>query len=457
MADRPDTGVDSKALRAVLGMVIVTVLGLAVSFALHNPTRRKYPERQQVRMWHMWTGKWAGVVQEIVDRFNESQTTYEVVALSVPSQAGNSKFLLAVAGGDPPDCMAQWNNVIPRWAESKLLVPLNSMMTEEEWARFQKTTYPIAKRIGIYKGNLYGVTTGLNVWACYYRKDFLEQAGLDPADFPKTLEGLIEWGQKLNRFNEKGELNRLGFMPQSFRMYAPGFGGGLWDWKNPSDIMLDTPQNLRALKYLVQCRQKLGFKNVERLESGFRQGFADDWSFMHGYYAIVVGGQWRVKQLADHAGSVRYGTIAVPPPARGGLKNYGFSNGNFMIIPTNAKCPKGAWEFIKFWSGLTNPERAAEFYTMGGWLPLNDSIANAKIYRKWVKDHPQFQTFLDLMPSENIHPMPPVPYQDYLADRVQQADDTAMRGTLTPSEAMDRLVGEIKTERKRRRETRRGD
>jgi len=463
MADKPDTGVDSKALRAVGAMLIVIVLGLTVSLVLHNPSRRKHPERQQVRMWHMWQGEWAKVVQRIVDRYNASQSTYEVVALSVPSQAGNSKFLLAVAGGDPPDCMAQWNNVIPRWAESKLLVPLNSMMTDEEWARFQKTSYPIAKRIGIYKGNLYGVTTGLNIFACYYRTDFLAEAGLDPADFPKTLEGLVEWGRKLHKFGDKGELTRIGFMPQYLRTYAPGFGGGFWDWRNPSDIMLDTPENLRAMAYLVKCRQELddekesGCEKVLRLESGFQQGFADDWAFMHDLYAILVDGQWRVTQLAKHAPEVRYGTIAVPPPAGSKHKNYGFSNGNFMIIPAGAKCPKGAWDFIKFWSGLSDPERAAEFYTWGGWLPLNDSIANAKIYRKYVKDHPQFQTFIDILPSEHIHPMAPVPYQDYLADRIQQADDSAMRGTLTPAGALQRLAREIATERKRRRETGRGE
>ena len=206
MADSPEAGVDSRALRAVGGMVIITVVGLALSFALHNPSRREYPERRQVRFWHMWRGEWADVVQKIVDRFNESQDTYEVIALSVPGHAANSKFLLAVAGGDPPDCMAQWNNVIPKWADSELLVPLNSLMTEAEWTRFKETTYPIAKRIGIYKGNLYGVTTGLNVWACYYREDFLEEAGLDPAEFPETLEGLMEWGRKLHQFDAKGNI-----------------------------------------------------------------------------------------------------------------------------------------------------------------------------------------------------------------------------------------------------------
>ncbi len=456
MADSPEAGVDSRALRAVGGMVIITVVGLALSFALHNPSRREYPERRQVRFWHMWRGEWADVVQKIVDRFNESQDTYEVIALSVPGHAANSKFLLAVAGGDPPDCMAQWNNVIPKWADSELLVPLNSLMTEAEWTRFKETTYPIAKRIGIYKGNLYGVTTGLNVWACYYREDFLEEAGLDPAEFPETLEGLMEWGRKLHRFDAKGNIKRIGFVPQWFRTYAPGFGGGLWDWENPSDIMLETPENLRALSWLVKSRAELGFENIQRLESGFRQGFASDWPFIRGYYAILVDGQWRVEQLAKYAPKVRYGTIPIPPPAEGGRKHFGWSNGNFMIIPAGADCPKGAWEFIKFWSGLEQPERAAEFYTWGGWLPLNDSIADAKFYREYVEAHPQFQTFIDMLPSKNIHPMPPVPYQDYLADRVQQMDDSAIRGTLTPADALKRLVREIKTERARRRETHRG-
>jgi len=465
MADDRDTGTDSRAMRTVLGMVVVIVLGLIVSSQLEDPGKleKKYRHRQVVRMWHMWQGEWKDVVQKIVDRYNESQDTYVVVALSVPAQVGNSKFLLAVAGGDPPDCMAQWNNVIPRWADSKLLIPLNDLMTKEEWATFKKTAYPIAKRIGIYKGKLYGVTTGLNIWACYYRPDYLAEAGLDPAKFPKTLEGLMEWGRKLHRFDDKGKLTRIGFMPQSFAQYAPGFGGGFWDWENPSDIMLDTPANRRALEYLVKCRkelddeEELGYEKVLRFESGFEQGFAGNWPFMRGSHAILVDGQWRVQQLAEYAPKLRYGTIAVPPPAEGGRENYGYSNGNFMIIPAGAKCPRGAWDFIKFWSGLSKPERAAEFYTWGGWLPLNDSIANARIYRKYVEDHPQFQTFLDVLTSKNIHPMAPVPYQDYLADRIRQVDDAAMRGTLTPEEALERLVREIKTERKRRRETGRED
>src|SRR5512137_1096284 len=62
---------------------------------------QKYPDRKPVRFWHMWTANWKDVVEDICKRFNESQTEYEVIPLSVPGQASDSKFLLAVAGGDP--------------------------------------------------------------------------------------------------------------------------------------------------------------------------------------------------------------------------------------------------------------------------------------------------------------------------------------------------------------------
>jgi multiple sugar transport system substrate-binding protein len=352
--------------------------------------------------------------------------------------------------------MAQWNQVIPKWAESKLIVPLDSLMSPREWADFQTNTYPIARRIGIYQGRLYGVTTGLNIWACYYRTDDLLAAGLDPNQFPKSLEGLVDWGRQLKRVDKRGNLTRLGFLPQWYCQYAPAFGDGFWDWPNPQrGLLLDTPDNLRALSYLVECRTELGFENVLRFESGLRQGFATEWPFISGQYAITVDGQWRVQQLAQYAPELRYGTAAIPPPA-GGRQHAGWSNGNFMIIPTGAKCPKGAWEFIKFWSGLDKPERAAEFYTWGGWLPLSKAIADAPIYREYVRKHPQFQTFLDVLPSENVQPTPPVPFQDYLWDRVTQADDSAMRGTVTPKQALERLAHEVEIEQAKRKELRLG-
>jgi multiple sugar transport system substrate-binding protein len=371
------------------------------------------------------------------------------MALSVPAASADQKFLLSVAGGDPPDCMAQWNQVIPAWADNGLLVPLDSLMSPDEWADMQSTAYPVALKIGTYKGHLYGVTTGINIWACYYNPQHLIDAGLDPDAFPTDLDTLWSWGLKLTQHDETGHIKRLGFMPQRLTMYTPIFNGRFWDEKT-GRVYLNTPENLQALQYLADRRAHYGFDNIVRFESSLNNsGGSLEWPFISGQYSITVDGQWRVQQLAQYASEMNYRTAPVPPPP-GGKTHAGWSNGNFMIIPKGAKQVDGAWAFIKFWSGLDQPHRAAEFYTWGGWLPISPRVAEAPIYQAYLQATPQFKTFLDILPSENIQSTPQVPYQVYLWDMIQRADDLAVRGEKTPKEALIDLEQQVENELLRR-------
>ncbi len=443
--------------RPVAAVLLVCAAGaLVVYLSQRSKPQAGQPQREKVVMWHMWTAEWKKVVDRIVLRFNESQDKYELIALSVPSSAADAKFLLAVAGGSCPDIMCQWSQVIPSWAEKGILLPLNELMTPEEWADFKKTTFPCAKKIGIYKGKLYGVTTGMNSLACYYIPQDFRDAGLDPDRFPKSLEELVEVGHKLNKFDPHGNLIHMGFMAKWWLNYVNGFGGGFYDWKN-NKLTLDDPGNLRALEFLAEQRKYLGFQNVVRYESGLQTGVGGaEWPFISGSYSIVVDGQWRVQQLAKFAPELEYRTAPIPPPV-GGRPNYCHSNGNFILIPRGAKNVKGAWAFAKFWSGLERPERAAEFATWGGWLPINSRVVNSPIYQKYIREHPQFRTFVNLLASENVRPSSPVPYQNFLADRILRADDLAMRGTLTPRQAIEELKKDVAQEMKRRKELRYGE
>lgn len=405
------------------------------------------PGRIQVRFWHMWTAEWKTVVDRIVARFNEEQSTYEVVALSVPPEGAESKLLLATVGGDPPDVMAQWQNVIPTWAKSGLLIPLDELMSQADRETFAQQAYPVVKKLGVYRGRHYGLAIGLNAFACYYRVDHLREAGLTPADLPTTLEGLVELGQKLNRFDAKGNLMRVGFMPQWFQMYAPIFGGGFYDDAR-GELTLSTPANLRALSYLSAQREVLGRDRVTRFDSAQNAGFGLEWPFVTGSLSITVDGQWRVEQLAKYAPRLEYGVMAVPPPS-GGKAMAGFANGNFMLVPRGAKHAAGAWAFIRFWSGLSNPNAAAELYTWGGWLPPLSGVAEAPAFRRYLERYPAFRAFVELLPSQNQQTLPPVPFQTFLLDRIKAADDAAMRGLLSPQAALERLEREVRDERQR--------
>jgi multiple sugar transport system substrate-binding protein len=433
-------------------LVVLSVLFCAVACSRDVPIAesRGKEARVQVRFWHMWTAEWKLVVDRIVERYNRSQDRYEVVALSVPPTGAESKFLLAVVGGDPPDVMAQWQNVIPTWADSGLILPLDELMSPADRATFEHDAYPVVKKIGMYRGHLYGLAIGVNTWACYVRLDHLRDAGLAPAALPTTLEGLVAWGRRLDRFDREGNLTRLGFLPQWLMLYAPLFSGGFYD-EASGQLTPDTRANRRALTYTVEQRQKLGIDRVTRFDSAQNAGFGVEWPFAAGALSMTVDGQWRVEQLAKYAPGLQYRVIPVPPP-EGGRERAGYANGNFMIVPRGAKQARGAWEFIRFWSGLADPVAAAELYTWGGWLPALPAVAQAPAYQRYLERYPQFRTFLELMPSEHLDTVPPVPFQTYLLDRIEAADQAAARGALAPAAALTRLAQEIAQERARRKE-----
>lgn len=439
------------SVKSVLSRVgLAAVLLFVVGFWAYPAVRAKAAPktRKQVRFWHMWTAEWKDVVDKIVARYNASQDEYEVVALSVPSSGADAKFLTGVMGGDPPDVMAQWNPIIPVWAEGGLITPLDELMSPREKATFDAEAYPVAKRIGEYRGRVYGMPMGINMTGLFYLPKELRAAGIDEKAAFSSLEALDAAGARLNRFDKAHGLTHLGFMPTGFSGFANLFGGGIWDGTR---VTIDTPANLRALEYLVAVRKRVGYEQVVRYNSGLNTASsAAGWPFVDGAWSVAVDGQWRVEQLGKYAKGFEYKTAPIPPP-KGGKARAWLSNGNFMIVPRGSRERAGAWSFIKFWSGLDHPEVAAEFYTLGGWLPLTPAVAGSPIYRKYVADHPQFQTFVDLMSSKEIQVLPPVPYQQFLGDEIAKMEDRAARGTVSPAQALRELAAKLDAELRRRK------
>jgi len=446
LAERKD--LVKNALRIVGAIVLLAVLiGVMAS---PSPDLRKYPKREQVRLWHMWTGEWKDVIDGIVAAYNESQDKYEVVPLSLPS-AAETKLQMGIAGGDPPDVMVEWNPVIPTWAEGNLLQSIDELMNADEKRLYDEQAFPVVKRIGMYKGRIYGLPVGLNLTACYVRKDFLKEAGVDPETWvPKTLEELEEVGKKLDRRDANGNLTRVGFMPPGFTMAAPAFGGGLWDWNGGGGLSINSPENLRALEHIVRARKRLGFDDVVRFQSAQGSDFGGAWAFIQGAYGIVIDGQWRVEQLRKYAPHVPYRVFPMPSPA-GGPPVAGSTGGNFILIPKGARNIPGAWDFVKWWSGLTKPETAAMPFTKMAQMPPSAAVANTPGYRQYLRENPEFSKFVDMMPSKNIHPLPPIAIQMFLNDKVTAAVDSAMRGTITPKQALQQVEKQLADETARRR------
>jgi multiple sugar transport system substrate-binding protein len=411
--------------------------------------RPRLKGRKTVRLWHQLSAEWLEPVNRAVGRFNQSQGRYEVVPLLLTGTEADTKVLLSVAGGDPPDLVLVWSQITSAWAASNIIQPLDPFMTAEQRQRFLRDAYPVVARSGWDHGKLYGMTMGFDLFVVYYRLDHFRQAGLDPDWFPATLEEMTAIGEKMNRFDSSGTLTRVGHLPQTLQYYIPIFGGNLYDYATKR-LTLYTPENLRALTYIVDTRKKLGLDRVLRFQSGLPTDSGASWPFIGGYYSMIVDGEWRVEQLRRYAPQIEYRTVPVPPP-RGGKSLASFSMVNYLVIPSGAREPEGAWAFLEYWTGLEQPERAAEFFPWYGWMPVLRASENTAVYQDWLKTVPQYRTFLKVAKSDNIMTTPPVPYQTFLMDRLTSIDQLAMRGTLSPEQALRKFETDVAHELARRR------
>jgi multiple sugar transport system substrate-binding protein len=438
--------------RSAGGYAAAACIALFMAYYLVSSSRAEAPEpdrRIPVYYWHMWSGEWQPVMENVIKKFNASQTRYRVIPLQVPYGEADTKFLLSVAGGDPPDVMAQWDQAISTWSQGGVLQPLDTFMTPAERRFFLHDTYPVDHQNGWYKNHLYGLVMGVDVYACYYQPAQFQKAGLDPDHFPTTLDQLTAESEKLNILDPDGSYQRVGFLPASLTQYAPAFGG-FYDART-GQVELDTPQNLRTLQYFDAVQSRLGRDKVLRFSSGLKSQDGPDWSFIDGAESIVLDGEWRVSQLKKYAPNLDY-RVEPLPPASGGKPLSSFTVTNFLTIPAGAKHPDGAWAFIKYWYGLDDPASAAAFFTSFSWLPTSPTMAASPVYRAYLKANPQFGAFVRLAASPNLVATPPVPYQNFLMDRVTSADDRAERGASTPAQALATLQADVNRERRRRRE-----
>jgi multiple sugar transport system substrate-binding protein len=303
---------------------------------------------------------------------------------------------------------------------------------------------------GWYKGHLYGMVMGFDVFACYYRPDQFREAGLDPDRFPATLEDLTATARRLDRYDGAKHLTRLGFLPGGIFQYAPAFGGTFYDTQ-ANKVVLNTPENRRALKYIVDSEKYYGFDTLTRFNAGLKSGAGATWPFIDGSECIVLAVESRIRQLAQYAPDLKYRVAPLPPPA-GGKPLATYSLPDYVTIPVGAKHSEGAWEFLKFWSGLDNPQQAARFNVMFGFLPTSPQMAASPAYQAFLRKNPQYRTFVALAASKNSLSIPPVPYQTFLIDRIATADDLAESGAKTPEQALAGLEQEVRREQVRRKE-----
>ncbi len=437
-----------------LSMLAVAVLVALMALPAIAPPET-FNGREEIVFWHFWGGRDRPIVEGIVERFNASQDLYVVRAIAMPGSNLDLKFFLSVAGGDPPDLVNHDDPVIADWAHRGVLTPLDELATDDELQRLRDWLFPAARKLSTYNKRLYALCNGLDIRALYCNVTLLAEHGLG---LPKTLDDLDHIAETIAPPNKTTSRRRMGYLPDPRRLWAWGvvFGG---DFARPQAAALeekitgDSPEIIAALTWMAGYSRRYGPSEVATFRSGEQALTGAAFPLLADRrYAVVMDGQWRVRDLAEAQAAAAqtgqrldlFATTPLPAPPNG-RKNAGWVNGNFFVVPRQAHQKQGAWEFMKFWSGFDGHEaQAAIACATGGWIPASQQVVNQPAYQQALKRLPLLETFVQLAASPHQVPVPSLPVASLYYHEVVQAAQEVLYLSADPASALQHACTRVR-------------
>jgi len=452
-------GVTSKAV-----LLSIAVVGVVAYLLVPVPSKwtPPGPDVKVIQFWHGWTGEYADTLVRVVAEFNRQHPKIRVQPLFMPTGAGeNMKFFTAVAGSVPPDVIVVDGTQVASWGNMGVLNPLDDFLTE---AGINQDDYfePCWNQC-VYDGTIYALSAAVDPnFALVWNKHHFRQAGLDPDRPPRTIKELEEYTVKLTKWDEKGEIDQLGFLPT----YVPhgSIATLTWGWTfggefyNPQteEFTCDDPRVVEAMEWIIHMQDRFGgMEKVLNFEQGF--GFSSQTPFNRRDLSMSIAYIAYVQDIVKFAPDLEFG-IGPMPKKEGGDMGSEWIGGWTMAIPKGQRGnEKEAFELIRWMCGS---KEGTQF--VAKTMKLFPAYRNSPFFEEDIKGDHVLETFYEILQkAKRTRPITPAnaQYMNELARALGQSRNKSR----TPAEALqvarERITKEwqrikMRTKAKREKENR---
>lgn len=396
-------------------------MGLAVAAALAGCSRGSVPAGSGVvELNVLMPPDTTGIWRKLFAEFGEQHPGVRVQYIEGPTATNTREDLYVtsfLSGQTPYDLVYADVVWIPKFAAAGWLEDLTDRWSATDWDRF------LAGSIagGSYRSRIYRVPTQINGGVLYYRTDLLAEAGEAP---PVTFADLVWISQKLQRPDE-----RWGFVWQGkqyeglvcdFLEVLIGHGG-FWIDPDTSEVGLDQPAAISAVKFLRDCVQtwKISPPGVTTYaEEESRQLFQAGRAIFHRNWPYV----WPLSQRDDSPIRGKVGIIRMPHSAEG--RSASTLGGWGIAIARSSRHKSVAWQFCEFISAWPQIRRVSAATgaqpALKQFYEESDDLVQKALYQV-------LQTTV---------PRPPVPQYAQASDILQRYVSAALTGRLSAEDAM---------------------
>ena len=408
-----------KTVRTTLAFAALLAAGFALA-------------QTELSLWYHGAGNSAerDTLLTVINDFNASQSDWEVVLEEFPQESYNESIVAAALSGGLPDIIDVDGPVMPNWAWSGYMQPLE--LPEGALEGF------LPGAVGEWDGEVYSVGLWDAAVAVYARRSVLEENGvrIPTLEEPWTLEefdAALETLQATGEFEyafDPGLADTGEWYPYAFSPFLQSFGGDLVD--RETYLSAEGVLNGEAALEFGTWWQSL----FERgLAPGTSQDSADrQTGFLDGDYALQWNGNWNALAALEQYGD---DMLFLPAPDFGEGPVIGAASWQFGVS-ADSEHPEGANAFIAF---AIQPEYLAMFSEATGLIPATPEAA--AMTENYAEGGP-LAVFYDLSENQALI-RPPTPgyvvaalvFEKALADIANGAD---------VQDALDAAVDEIEAD-----------
>jgi multiple sugar transport system substrate-binding protein len=326
----------------------------------------------ELKFWDMVWGppEYIETAKKLVEKFNSDHPNIKVTYQSTPWNNWYQTFSTAIASKTAPDISTGAGYQAFQFYDMGEILPIDDVI--DQWKSEGKLDDFYAGTIDTlkYDDHYVALPWGLDIRVPLYRKDLLEQAGIEP---PKTWDELRAAAKKLSGKGKYGMVmpGDTGGTHYLFTLMLNN-GGGIFTADKKVDFMNE--RNVQAVQYLSDMVKD---GSINPAGAGFKGEDATK-SFVQGDAAFIIGNSDVNKPEIE-------GKLAVLDPMTGPNGDQGTVRWvNNLMIYKQTKHPDEAKEFLKWWSENNTP-----LWTEGhtGNLPARvstskvDYIQNNKIIK----------------------------------------------------------------------------
>jgi multiple sugar transport system substrate-binding protein len=297
-----------------------------------------------VQFWARTVSK--TLAQKLVSEFNATHKNLQVKLTLTSINDDVTSLATSIRAGDPPDVVGLNDIDVPTFTHEGAFMDLTQYINK---LPYKSALSPGHVGLATYQGKEYGVPYWADLSVLWYNKQLFQQAGLNPGNPPTTYAQILSDAQAINKlghgingFTFAGDCQGcLGFTVQP-GIWADGTHLTNGDiGSQTANIAGNQPLQSALTLYRNMWTQKLVPDN-DRTDDGTTWGQ----DFAAGKIGIMPGGYGQVVDLVKAS---QLGTEFLDTPLPGSNGGYStFDGGDDFVIPSAAKNPSGAWEFIQW-------------------------------------------------------------------------------------------------------------